>query len=64
MRSSLKTITILTELPLKLIFHTVEVNHDYILDVLVLYMLPEKSVIVLYTYITKSGTFCRCVQDV
>jgi len=30
MRPSLKTITILTELPLKVIFHTVHVNHKYI----------------------------------
>jgi len=33
-------------------------------DVLELYKLPDKIVMVLYTYITKSDTFCSCVKDV
>ena len=36
-QSSLKTITTLTEMPLKVIFHTVEVNHHSICNVLGLY---------------------------
>jgi len=38
MWSSLTSITILTELPLKVIFHTVHVNDDYILGIVLCYI--------------------------
>ena len=59
-RSSFQTITILTELPLKVIFYTVHINLDSICRCVEVVYTSRQNCILLYIYITKSNSLSRC----